>query len=309
MGSWTIGLDVGGTKVLGGLVASDGRVGRTVRQATPTAEGASGILHTMADVVRELASGAEGQVLGVGIATAGHVDVETGLIVDGTPNLPGWAGTPVVSWLAGAVGLPTCADNDANAAAWAEAWCGAGQGKRTVVAVTLGTGFGGGVVDDGHLLRGARGGGAELGHMLLVPDGRACNCGLHGCVEAYVSGTALGREARRLWGQGVDAHDLFERANQGDEPARQVLEAFSVHLAHVAVSLISLFDPDIIVVGGGLSTRAETYLPRTRARLDMLLAGRRWSSGILEPAALGELAGVIGAAGQAWQRFDSVGSP
>jgi len=299
---WTIGLDVGGTKVLGGLVAEDGRVAATARRDTPVGEGAAGILATMAAVARDLVQGAVGPVVGVGVSTAGHVEAATGTVVDGTPNLPGWAGTPVAAWLSDELGLPVCADNDANAAAWAEAWCGAGKGLRTVVAVTLGTGFGGGVVDAGHVLRGARGGGAELGHMILVPDSRPCNCGRSGCVEAYLSGTALGREAERLWGAGADAHVLFARAESGDRLAREVLEVFSAHLATVMVSLTSLFDPEVILIGGGLSRRAEAYLPRMKARMDLILAGRRWSSDMVRLAALGESAGFIGAAGQAWQQ-------
>lgn len=301
--AWTVGLDVGGTKVLGGLVAEDGQVAATLRRDTPVGEGAAGILATMAAVTRELMAGSSGPVQGVGVSTAGHVEAGTGTVIDGTPNLPGWAGTPVAAWLSEAVGLPVCADNDANAAAWAEAWCGAGKGLRTVVAVTLGTGFGGGVVDAGHVLRGARGGGAELGHMILVPDGRACNCGRFGCVEAYLSGTALGREAARLWGADADAHVLFARAEAGDRLALQVLETFSAQLASVMVSLTSLFDPDVILIGGGLSRQGEAYLPRMRARMDLMLAGRRWSSDLVRLAALGEAAGFIGAAGQAWQHF------
>ena len=301
--SWTIGLDVGGTKVMGGLVSPEGVVEEVLRLHTPVEEGAEGVLRTLVEAARQLQQAGGSAVHGIGVSTAGHVDWETGRVLGGTPNMPGWAGTAVAEVLGAATGLPVCADNDGNAAAWGEAWLGAGRGCRTVVAVTLGTGFGAGIVDAGHVLRGARGGGAELGHLILVPDGHPCNCGQAGCVEAYVSGTALGRAARSLWGEGADAHELFDRAGRGETVAQEVLATFSRHLALVLLSIFNLADPEAILVGGGLSARADQYMPAVRARLDFLLAGRRWQSDQVRVAELGDRAGMIGAAGQAWTRF------
>lgn len=299
-----VGLDVGGTKILGGLVEEGtGRVLVEERFPTPSNGGAAGIIESMIAAVSALASSPAGAPIAVGVSSAGHVDWETGDIVDGTPNIPGWAGTPLGARLQSATGLDVCCDNDGNAAAWGEAWAGAGRDMRALVAVTLGTGFGAGIYDRGHLLRGAHGGGAEIGHLILVPDGRPCNCGQAGCVEAYVSGTALGKQAKAIWGEEASSRSVFSRARQGDAMALSLLDEFSRHLALVCVSLFNLCDPERILIGGGIAAQGDLFMPQTKAWLARLLGGRRWSVDQVAPAALGERAGMVGAAGQALARF------
>ncbi|MBU6427463.1 MAG: ROK family protein [Cyanobacteria bacterium REEB65] len=297
-----IGLDVGGTKILGGLVeAGTGRVLAEHREHTPAGIGAGGIMDALVATIAALSGRAA--VCGIGVSSAGHVDWETGIVVDGTPNIPGWAGTAVGPELASATGLAVCCDNDGNAAAFGEAWVGAGKGKGTVVAITLGTGFGAGIYDRGHMLRGAKGGGAEVGHLVLFPEGRPCNCGQQGCVEAYLSGTALTKQARRLWGEAASSHDIFDRAAGGDAAAGAVLDEFSHGLALVFVSLFNLCDPDVILVGGGIASRGAAFMPKARAELRRLLGGKRFDVDAVQMAQLGERAGMVGAAGEALARF------
>ena len=297
-----IGLDIGGTKILGGLVeAQTGRIIAEYREPTPAGDGPAGIMQALITTARYLA--AEADPVAIGVSSAGHVDWETGVVVDGTPNLPGWAGTAIGPELAAATGLPTCCDNDGNAAAFGEAWVGGGKGRDAVVAITLGTGFGAGFYDRGHLLRGSRGGGAEAGHLILHPGGRQCNCGQRGCVEAYVSGTALARQARSRWGEGSGTHELFARAVRGDAEALALLNEFSHDLALTLASLFNLCDPDIVLIGGGLASQGGTFLPQVRMDLAQILTGRRFDIAAVQIAALGEYAGLVGAAGEAMVRF------
>lgn len=301
-----IGLDVGGTKILGGLV--DGftrRVRHEIRIPTPAGAGAEGILAALAEAARQLLAAAGDQPLvGIGVSSAGHVDWETGRIVDGTPNIPGWSGTPLAQELHAATGLPVSCDNDGNAAAYGEAWAGAGRGRKAIVALTLGTGFGGGIIERGTVLRGHKGGGGELGHMILVPDGRPCNCGQRGCVEAYVSGTALTREARNLWGEGADGRTVFERARKGEALALELVDEFGRYLAVAIVTIFSIADPELVLIGGGIASQADLFLPRVKSRVTRYVAGRgRYDAEQIRLAELGERAGMIGAAGQALARF------
>lgn len=300
-----IGLDIGGTKILGGLVeAGTGRVVAEHREPTPAGHGAAGIMAALITTAMTLARQAD--PVAIGVSSAGHVDWEEGVVVDGTPNIPAWAGTRVAPELRAATGLPTCCDNDGNAAAFGEAWVGAGKGLDAVVAITLGTGFGAGIFDRGHILRGMRGGGAEVGHLILHPGGRPCNCGQTGCVEAHVSGTALTRRAQERWGPEATCPDVFDRAGRGDAEAREILDEFAHDLALTIVSLFNLCDPGAILIGGGLIGRAEAFLPKTRADLVELIGGKRFDLEGVRLAELGERAGMVGAAGEALARFSSL---
>ena len=279
--------------------------------STPADGGAQGIMAALIDAARQLQEVARhsietagsGQLVGIGVSSAGHVDWETGQVVAGTPNIPGWAGTQVARELQAATGVPVCCDNDGNAAAFGEAWAGAGRGRSAIVAITLGTGFGGGIYDRGRVIRGHRGGGGELGHIILVPDGRACNCGQRGCVEAYVSGTALAREARNLWGPDADSHQVFDRARNGDAVALELVDEFARHLALILVSVFNMADPELILIGGGIARQADLFMPQVLSRVTRYLAAKRYSADQIQLAQLGESAGVVGAAGQALTRF------
>ncbi|MBM3276062.1 MAG: ROK family protein [Candidatus Sericytochromatia bacterium] len=307
-----IGLDIGGTKILGGLVDSAGRVLHEVRVATPAEDGADGIMAALAEAagqVRQFAATQGETPVGIGVSSAGHVVWETGQVVDGTPNVPGWAGMRVAENLTRATGMAACCDNDGNAAAFGEAWVGAGRSCKAIVAITLGTGFGAGIFDRGHMLRGSRGGGAELGHLIVVPDGRPCNCGQSGCVEAYVSGTALAKQARSLWGPQAGSPLVFERAAEGDGQALELVDEFARMLALTMVSIFNLADPDLILIGGGIAAQEGLFLPAVRRRVTRYLGGKRFSADQIRLAQLGQNAGMIGAAGQALARFGVAASP
>ncbi|MNX87300.1 Glucokinase [compost metagenome] len=309
--AYALGLDLGGTKILAGLVDGEGRVHAEWRLPTPTEGGGPAILAALVEGVgtlkAELSAEQRARLIGVGVSSAGHVNHMTGVVEYCTPNLPGWSGTHVTEALERAHGIPACADNDANCAAFGEYWVGAGKGVRNLVALTIGTGLGGGIIANGEMVRGVRGGGAEIGHFILVPDGLPCNCGQNGCIESYVSGTALAKAAVRAghWSPSPSSHQIFEMARAGDEKALGLLRDMARHFARGIVTIIAFLDPERIVVGGGVSEQADLFLPLVREQIPALYGERGWDASALVPAALGARAGMIGAAGQAFARFGS----
>jgi len=309
-GDLAIGVDVGGTKVAAGLVDARGTVLARAECPTPaTAEALDDAVAGVVELVRP-----SGDLPPVGIATAGLVDPVTGA-VSLAVNLP-WSGHPVRRALGERLGHRVSVDNDANAAAWAEYRFGAGAGARALVVVTLGTGIGGGIVLDGRLVRGARGAAAEFGHLPLVPDGRACGCGRAGCWERYLSGTAFTAEARaraealRVAGTTpapawvltepgeITARAVAAAARDGEPHALAVVSEQGRRLGAGLALVVAALDPDVVVVGGGLSALADLLLGPARAALAVGLGVPEGSPALpeLRAAAAGNDAGVVGAA-------------
>ena len=201
-----VGIDIGGTKIAGALVDESGQIIREARVATPDAGGDS-IVEAVVALVEELAAGET--VIGVGVAAAGFIDAEQANILY-APNLS-WRNYPFKAKLEALLSYRVIIENDANAAGWAEFRYGAGRGTKNMTMLTIGTGVGGAVIADSKMLRGGFGIGGELGHIRVVPEGRLCGCGAHGCIEQYGSGTALLRSARELADSANDAGARLRR--------------------------------------------------------------------------------------------------
>ncbi|MBD8869164.1 ROK family protein [Nocardioides donggukensis] len=306
-GVW-VGVDVGGSKVLAGVVDDRGRVLRTSRRTTPgRAERVEQVEDTLSAAVLEAADGCD--VLGVGVAAAGFVDA-AGERVMFAPHLP-WLDAPVRARLEHRWRVPVVLDNDANAAAYAEGRFGAAAGVDTSVVVTLGTGIGGALLLDGRIHRGASGMAGEFGHMQVVPDGLPCECGGRGCWEQYSSGNALVRYVRdRLGGRPsalatrcagdparVSGPMVTEEAEAGDPLAREAFAHVGDWLGVGLANLVAALDPHLIVVGGGVSTAGDLLLEPARLALRRALVGAG-HRGVppLRPARLGPEAGLVGAA-------------
>ena len=302
----TVGVDIGGTKMLAVAVDDAGNVASERR--VPTPEGATALIDAVVAVVD--AQRAEGPVGAVGVGAAGLVD-RHGVLHIG-PNLPGVRDLAVKTLVEGRLNLPVQVDNDATCAAWGERELGAAKGSDDVVVVTLGTGIGGGLVLDGRLYRGAHGFAGEVGHIKVDPNGVPCPCGGRGCWERYASGSALGRfgreageggrAARVVELAGGDFHDVRGEhvgaaAREGDREALELMNRFAWWVAQGLANLADVFDPDTIVVGGGMLESADLFLDRTREVFpDVVLAGRERPPVDIVPATLGERAGAIGAA-------------
>jgi len=305
----TVGVDIGGTKIAAAAVDGHGAVVARARRETPE-EHAAAILHTVAEMVREIAASHE--VGAVGVAAAGFVDAARSSVVF-APNLP-WRDEPLRDLLQAEVDVPVVVENDANAAAWGEFRFGAGRDADDMVLVTVGTGIGGGVVSDGALLRGGYGMAAEIGHLRVVPGGLLCGCGNRGCWEQYGSGSALTRRARELVvADPVKGAALLERAggsvadvegemvtaaaDAGDPRSTELLTAFGLEFGETLASLVAVLDPQLVVIGGGASQAGELLLHPVRQGFGSALMGRghRPQAPVMA-AKLGNDAGMIGAA-------------
>ena len=306
-----LGIDIGGTKVAGGVVAPDAPIRATARGAPRGASGAD-TADAITAVVDELAAGHDDDVVGVGIGAAGWFD-RTGDTVLFSPHLA-WRNSTLRKDLAARLHRPLWVGNDADAAAWAEYRYGAARGADLALMITLGTGIGGGMVLDGRLRRGSHGVAGEWGHMRVVPDGRLCACGNRGCWEQYASGTALAQTARevartsraaagrlleRVDGDAdrLTGEDVARAAAEGDPLALELVTDVGVWLGQGIADLAVILDPEVVVIGGGVSMLGEMVLAPARDRLERVLPGRGFRPGPrIVVAELGPQAGLVGAA-------------
>ncbi len=303
-----VGVDVGGTKVLAGDVTDDGVVHHLTRGTTPGRHAApEAVEEAVAEAVRRTARGRVPAA--VGVAAAGFVDAE-GARVRFAPHLP-WRGQDVRRRLSDLLGAPVVLENDATCAAHAEAAYGAGRGVGSMLLVTLGTGIGGALVLDGRPWRGASGMAGEFGHMQLVPDGAPCECGRRGCWEQYCSGNALVRDVRaRLGTEPTVLADLCggdparltgpmvtAAAADGDLLARGAFSRIGEWLGTGLANLVAAFDPELVVIGGGVSEAGDRLLDPARGVLagSLVGAGHREVPPVVA-AQLGPEAGLVGAA-------------
>ena len=312
-GPLAVGIDIGGTKVAGGLVDADGQVLARARRDTPHRSTSPAVVEdTIVEVVTELLSGTVEEVAAVGIGAAGFVAADRATVAF-APHLS-WRDEPLEHNLQRRVPVPISVDNDANAAAWAEWRFGAARGESHVVMVNLGTGIGGALVLDGQIMRGRFGIAGEFGHMQVVPGGQRCECGNKGCWEQYASGNALVREARSLMtANSPMATDLLARvdgdplaltgpmitdaARDGDTTAIELFTEIGHWLGVGIANLAAAFDPGLFVIGGGVSAAGDLLLEPARTTFRRQLTGRGYRpEAAIVGAALGNEAGLIGAA-------------
>ncbi len=287
----TIGIDVGGTKILAGVVERDGTVLRTERRETPT-ESTQAFLEGLAAIADGLR---DDSIAAVGIGIPSTIDQHEGTSVFSV-HVP-IEGVPLRERAEHYLGLPVAIDNDANAAAVAEWTIGAGRGTQHMVMLTLGTGIGGGLILGGRLYRGSSGAAAELGHIVIEFDGPECRgaCNGRGHFETVVSGTAAGELAQELLGEGADSRQLVAAARDGDQRAIDGLAGMGRKLGAGLASLVNAFDPEVIVIGGGFGEALDLLLQPALEILhrDALPPGRDRVRVVA--AELGEEAGMVGA--------------
>ncbi len=312
-GPAAIGIDIGGTKLVAATVAADGTVLERHRRATPATD-AERLVATVAELAETLAPSGSGRLpaasgsgrLPIGIGIAGLVEANGTLLY--APNLA-VRDLPLAQRVAAATGAPVTVVNDASAAALGEQRAGAAQGHRDVALFTLGTGVGGGLLVGGELVIGAQGFAGELGHLVVAEGGRRCPCGNRGCIEAYASGRAIARiAAERLRDRSsrsvlrdereLDGRSVTDAALAGDELAREVLVEVGAWLGVAAGNVVNALDPQLVLVGGGAAARTARFVPPAArsALADRVLGGRERSAPPVGLAALGDDAGMIGAA-------------
>ncbi len=310
--SLAIGIDIGGTKVAGGVVDENGEILARARRDTPHRSKRPRVVEdTIVDVVEELRA-QHPDVVAVGIGAAGFVAADRATVVF-APHLS-WRDEPLRDALSKRIDAPILVDNDANAACWAEWRFGAAQGDSDVVMVNLGTGIGGAILIHGEVFRGRFGIAGEFGHMQVVPEGQRCECGNRGCWEQYASGNALVREARAMiLANSPVATDLAARvdgradeltgpivteaARDGDPTSIELLAEIGHWLGIGIANLAAAFDPGTFVIGGGVSAAGELLLGPARDTFRRRLTGRGYRpEARIVAAKLGNEAGLIGAA-------------
>ena len=305
-----IGIDIGGTKVLGGVVTGTGEILATARRDTPR-EGGRALTEAIANVATELAQ--QYPVDSIGVSAAGFISSDRQTML-ATPNISNWNGVNLVAELTEILDKKIALENDANAAAWGEFKFGAGRGRNDLMMLTLGTGVGGGLILGGSVFRGAFGIGAELGHIRLVPEGHLCGCGIRGCLEQYASGSALIRHAREAIDaspllarnlldrgdgtiEGLRGNHITEAARDGDPVAIAAFNTMATYLGAGIASLCAVIDPSCVVLGGGVIDAGELFLGPTRdAALRLIPFSGKHPYPEIVAAELGNHAGLVGVA-------------
>lgn len=306
----SVGIDIGGTKIAGALVDDAGNIIEELRVKSPITDPGD-MVEAIASVIDQLTSGQE--VVGVGVAAAGFLSADREIMFH-SPNIEAWRNEPLKSRIQDKTSYPVLLENDANAAGWAEFRFGAGKNVSSMIMLTIGTGVGGAVVTEGQLLKGGFGIGGELGHVVLTPGGRKCGCGLKGCIETYASGTALLKAAQELaestdsLGDGLrklnsdsgtlTGEQVYQAIMEDDPGALGLISELGENLGIAIGSLfVPVLDPELVVVGGGVSAVGERLLEPMRVGYSksMPAKGYRPELSIVKAQFLNQ-AGLIGAA-------------
>ncbi|MCX6112212.1 MAG: ROK family protein [Proteobacteria bacterium] len=310
---YAIGVDIGGTNMPCSLVDDKGKILRTIEKKTLPEQGADSLALRISESVKELLTYFKGRlkkgtILGVGLGVPGILDHKRGEIVT-CPNLPGWKNVPIIKLIKQKLKMPVLMDNDANCAVIGEHWIGAAKGTKNAILLTLGSGVGGGIIIDNKIYRGSHGVAGELGHITIVAEGALCGCGNHGCLEAYASANAAARTAKeRLRKEEVistlrekdinkiTAHDIFLHAEAGDIFSKNILFESGKYLGMGIATFANIFDPDIIIIGGGFSDAEKYLLPAAIDEAYKRAFKHVMDKMKIKKAKLGNNAGMIGAA-------------
>jgi glucokinase len=300
-----LGIDIGGTNLKAAIVSSEGAVAAFDVAPWSAGEPEEAVALIAGQRDRLVARVRPRPLSACGCGCAGLVDPGRG-VIHASPNLPAWHDVQLARMLEGALDLSVVVENDANAAAYGEFAVGAARGAANAVLLTLGTGVGGGIVLGGRLYRGSHGGAGEVGHMAVTLDGPPCPCGSTGCIERLVNAEAIVARAVSLLESGrtsslggtssFTAKDVGDAAQAGDSVAAEAVAETGRILGIGLANLVQLLDPDVIVLGGGVAEIGEPLLGPARAELERRIASYHASTVRVVPAALGETAGVVGAA-------------
>jgi glucokinase len=305
------GIDLGGTKIHSLIATEDGDVLGEDHRPTEAAQGPYAVIDRMVASVRAALADAgltTNDVVGVGISSPGPCDPVRGVVTD-APNLPGWHEIPLVQRISDAMALPVLLENDANAAAYGEFRFGAGVGLKHILYITVSTGIGGGIIVDGKIYEGASGAAGEVGHIILDDNGPPCNCGNRGCLEAISSGAAIQRDAAEAIASGRSprlaqlaagrpptAEQVHQAALEGDGAARAIISRAGYYLGLGLVGLLHCFDPEMLILGGGLVGLGDLYLEPALKRAREGAFPQIAADVTIITAKLGQRAGALGAA-------------
>ena len=313
---YVIGVDLGGTNIVVGVMPEDGSREIAMRsQPTRSELGSDMVVDRIVQMIEDAITvtraetgAAREDFLGVGVGAPGPFDRQRGVVVF-APNL-GWRNLPLRDLIADRVGLTAALDNDANCATLGEWWTGAAKGARNVIGITIGTGIGGGIILDGRLYHGSSDMAGEIGHMTIDSNGRRCNCGNYGCLEAYTSGPAIAERAREALNadessilsslvngklERITAQTVYEASEKGDQVAREVVRDTARFLGAGIANLLNTFNPDCVVVAGGVTQAGEALFEPLRAEVRRRAFKPAVDACRIVPGILPGSAGVVGA--------------
>ncbi|MFY0758892.1 ROK family protein [Metabacillus dongyingensis] len=312
-----IGIDIGGTKIAAGIVGNNGTILKKILHPTPES-GRDEVLYTLKEIIVELNSYSVKEqlqpIIGIGIGTAGQVDIQSGVVLSGTTNIKDWNNVPLREELSKICDIPVYIDNDVNALAIAEKILGEAQPADHFVCLALGTGVGGAVYSNGNLLRGSWGGAAELGHISIDLNGAPCNCGFRGCLEQYASGTGIAKRMQERiaaitdplhplfsWKNSpeqITSYQVFQLYDQGESTAKEVIDLMIQSLSYGIVSIIHAFNPSMVILGGGIIKNHQWICETVCEKIKKMGISSLVNPVKIRQAAFVEDAGLIGAAYQ-----------
>jgi glucokinase len=317
-GGFAIGVDLGGTNIASGVLDSKGRILCKIKLPTKASEGPQAVIGRMAASVTRLLANTRipaSRIRGVGVGSPGPLSSKTGVVYF-APNLRGFKNIPLRDLLHRQIKLPVLLENDANAACFGEFWAGAGKGLQNLLMVTLGTGVGGGIILGGKLYSGVDDTAGELGHMIIQRGGPLCGCGQRGCLEQYASATAIARRGRELAGKNslllklangkagnITAKLVNDAALRGDAAGKKVMAETAVWLGIGLANLINIFNPQMIVLGGGVMGAGRPFLKSVEKEAKARAFARPAKTVKIVAARLGDDAGLVGAAGIVFARM------
>lgn len=295
---YSVGVDIGGTNVALAVVKETGSI--VSEKVIPTntdispEEMIENICEEINNVIEE-ANVAENDIVGIGVGAPGPLDSRQGYLTN-PPNLIGWVDVPIQQLIEKEFSYPVTLENDANAAALAEKWVGAAQENDHFVYITISTGIGAGVITDGKLLRGLKGNAADIGHTVVDPLGDLCNCGQRGCLEAIASGTAIAKHGSKMMGKDLTTKEVFNLYEEGHEKIKEHMDYVLKILGIACVNTINTFDPEKLVIGGGVSKAGEVLFEPMRSYVRKYALNPTGRQTEIVPAKLDQNSGVIGAA-------------
>lgn len=287
-----IGIDIGGTAVKYGLLTVRGEILKSGEFSTDGEKGIENLLSNIYDVI-DMYMG--NNVLGIAVSGTGQINGEIGEVIGGASIIPGWIGTNLVKILEEKYKIPAVLENDVNCAALGEKWKGAGAGEDDFLCLTIGTGIGGGIILNGNIYRGNSYVAGEFGHILVEKNGIKCSCGKTGCYEKYASTSALVRMVEEKTGKKMNGKEIFELYHQGDNTIKEIINIWIEYLTDGLGVLIYVFNPKLVILGGGVTKQGEYLLQLIKSSLSKKCGENYLKNLVIKFATLENSAGMLGA--------------
>lgn len=287
-----IGIDIGGTMIKYGLLSLEGEILESGETATEASKGVEILFEKLCTIVEKYS---DEKILGIAVSGTGQIDGSIGKVIGGNEIIPGWIGTNLVERLEKKFNLPAVLENDVNCAALGEKWLGAGKGEDNFVCLTIGTGIGGGIVLNGDIFRGDTCVAGEFGHIQVEKNGVQCLCGKKGCYERYASATALVRMAKERTGEELNGKEIFDREKAGEPVFVQLVKDWIDYFTDGLSTIIYIFNPSLVVVGGGVTKQGDYLLDKINKSLDGKVGVNYKKNLTVKFAQLGNNAGMLGA--------------